>query len=337
MYGGDVSGVVRSLTILFVFAGGCTSQQTETEEVELATMVAARWEVDASVDESTSVYTGRSTSSDSRDTSVFIPDLLSSQPTSCDDSSETEMMAADDDDGAAGSLSDHSPEEADDGAAAADDENATGDDAAAPTDAASPDAQGAVGGEDWDAEVRAQPKHTLQGRLLRKPKLQEMGVRMLLIPQLRESREREHFKEIALETERATAAYAENYTGGLESNAQYYYEMVQSELQSYVSTGEEPPERLSKWLEDMRTNKIHRPGSQLEGTTNRDIIANLQVKLDMKDDESESLREEVMRLRRLLHTTTTELYQTREARDMSYEMRRREADRREEDLGDDPH
>ena len=63
MYGGDVSGVVRSLTILFVFAGGCASQQTETEEVELATMVAARWEVDASVDDSTSVYTGRSTSS----------------------------------------------------------------------------------------------------------------------------------------------------------------------------------------------------------------------------------------------------------------------------------
>ena len=135
--------MVRSLTILFVFAGGCASQQTETEEVELATMVAARWEEDASVDDSTSVYTGRSTSSDSRDTSVFIPDLLSSQPTSCDDSSETEMMADIDDDGAAGSISDHNPEEANDGAAAADDENATGDDAAAPTDAASPDAQGA--------------------------------------------------------------------------------------------------------------------------------------------------------------------------------------------------
>ena len=295
--------------------------------------------MDASEDESTSVYTGRSTSSGGRDTSDFGPDLLSSQPSNYDDSSETETIAADNDDGAAGSIPDPNPEEADDGAAAADDENAvaTGDDTAAPTDAASPDAQGAVGGEDWDAEVRAHPKHTLQGRLLRKPKLQEMGIRSLLLPQLRESRESNHFKEIALQTERATAAYATNYTGGLESNAQYYYEMVQSELQSYVSTGEEPPEHLTKWLEDMRANKVHRPGSQLEGTTNRDIIANLQVKLDMKDDENESLREEVMRLRRLLNTTTTELYQTQAARDMSYEMRRREADRREEDLRDDPH
>ena len=295
--------------------------------------------MDVSDDESTSVYTGRSTSSGGRATSDFGPDLLSSQPSDYDNSSEAQTIAADSDDGAAGCLPDPSPQEADDGAAAAEDEDAvaTGDETASSADAASPDVQGAVGGEDWDAEVRARPKHTLQGRLLRKPKLQEMGICTLLLPQLRESRESNHFKEIALETERATAAYATNYYGGLESNAQYYYEMVQAEWQSYVSTGEEPPEHLTKWLDDMRADKVHRPRSQLEGSTFRDIIANMQVKLDTKDDANESLREEVMRLRRLLNTTTTELYQARATRDMSYEMRRREADRREEDLGDDPH
>ena len=39
--------------------------------------------------------------------------------------------------------------------------------------------------EDWYAEARAErPKYTLQGRLLRKPELQELGMRTLLVPQV---------------------------------------------------------------------------------------------------------------------------------------------------------
>ena len=329
--------MVRSLTILFVFAGGCTSQQTETEDVELAAMVAARWEVDASADDSTSVYTGRSTSSDSRATSVYIPDLLSSQPTSCDDSAETEMVADVDDDGAAGSTSSHNPEEADDGAAAADDENATGDDAAAPTDAASPDAQGAVGGEDWDKEVADQPQRTFQGRLMRMPQLQEIGVRTQLVPQVREAREMAHVKEIAITTERAAAEVASNYTDGLEMNCQYYRELARQEFQYYTSTGDEPTQRLRDWIADMDAGRIHHTDEPLQDGTLRDVIANNAILYNHLEDENESLREDVARLRRLLNQTTTELHLTRRARDMSYEMRRREADRREEDLGDDLH
>ena len=329
--------MVRSLTILFVFAGGCTSQQTETEDVELAAMVAARWEVDASADDSTSVCTGRSTSSDSRATSVYIPDLLSSQPTSGDDSAETEMMADVDDDGAAGSTSSHNPEEADDGAAAADDVNATGDDAAAPTDAASPDAQGAVGGEDWDKEVEDQPQRTFQGRLMRMPQLQEIGVRTQLVPQVREAREMTHVKEIAITTERACAEVASNYTDGLEMNCQYYRELAQQEFQYYTSTGDEPTQRLRDWIADMDAGRMHHTDEPIQDGTLRDVIANNAIRYNHLEDENESLREDVARLRRLLNQTTTELHLTRRARDMSYEMRRREADRREEDLGDDLH
>ena len=127
------------------------------------------------------------------------------------------------------------------------------------------------------------------------------------MPQVREAREMAHVKEIAITTERAAAEVASNYTDGLESNCQYYRELARQEFQYYVSTGDEPSQRLREWIADMDAGRVHHTG------------------------------EEVARLRRLLNQTTTELHLTRRARDMSYEMRRREADRWEEDLGDDLH
>ena len=275
---------------------------------------------------SSSIYTNRSTSSDERATSAVEP------------SSHTDHRSGDD--GASGfclpSTSNHATTDGanvDNAAASQPDSHPE----PVPTGVAAAEPEGAAGGEDWDQEVADQPQHTFQGRLFRMPQLQEIGVRTQLVPQVREAREMAHVKEIAITTERAAAEVASNYTDGLEMNCQYYRELARQEFQYYISTGDEPSQRLRDWIADMDAGRVHHTDEPLQESTLRDVIANNAIVMNHKEDENESLREEVARLRRLLNQTTTELHLTRRARDMSYEMRRREADRREEDLGDDLH
>ena len=146
------------------------------------------------------------------------------------------------------------------------------------------------------------------------------GMRTLFVPQLRETREDLHRTQIALRTERAVNANLSYYSGGLELSSRHHYERASAEFGAYASTGEEPPQSLTDWLTELTSRPVTNIGERLNGGTVRDVIANMQIDLNMNDDKIESQQEEIGRLRRLLNQETTARILAEAARDMSYEQ-----------------